>query len=246
MGENCNFADKIEDIFTKMPCILHIETSTKTCSAALSQDGQVVYHQSDTTSNGTDNCGVLVSEALSFADSHAIPLDAVAVSEGPGSYTGLRVGTSTAKGVCYGRRVPLISVSTLKLLCTPVLLQDDGLEEGALLVPMSDARRMEVYAAVYDRALRTVREIRPDIVERDSYAEYLERGPVYFLGNGAEKCKQVICHPNARFIDGIVPSARYICPLAEMEFARKNFRDVAYFEPFYLKDFVAIKPKKLL
>lgn len=230
-----------------MPCILHIETSTNVCSVALSQDGQTIYHQEDKGGeHNTERCAVFADEALLFADSHAIPVDAVVVSEGPGSYTGLRVGVSLAKGVCYGRALPLLTVPTLKLLCVPVLLTHDDMEDGALLVPMIDARRMEVYSAVYDRALNEVRSVRPDIVTEDTYREYLDCGPVYFIGNGAEKCREVIRHTNAHFLGGIDPLARNMMPLAEMAFARGEFKDVAYFEPFYLKEFKAIKSKKLL
>ena len=136
-----------------MSCILHIETSTKACSVALSENGQLIFHKEDLDGpNHAVVCGVYVDEALSFANSHAIPVDAVAVSEGPGSYTGLRIGVSLAKGVCYGRDLPLLSVPTLKLLCVPVLLGKEELPEDALLIPMIDARRMEVYSAVYDSA----------------------------------------------------------------------------------------------
>ena len=230
-----------------MSCILHIETSTDVCSVALSQDGAVLdYHEDASGPNHAVACGVFVQQALSFAESHAIPLDAVSVSKGPGSYTGLRIGVSTAKGVCYGRGVPLVAVSTLQLLCVPVLLYHDELPDDALLVPMIDARRMEVYAAVYDRALREVRPIQADVVEADTYLPYLERGPVCFFGNGAGKCRQVITHPNARFIEGIQPLARHMLPLAERAVMQERFEDVAYFEPYYLKEFVAIKSKNLL
>ena len=230
-----------------MSCILHIETSTDVCSVALSQDGAVLdYHEDASGPNHAVACGVFVQQALSFAESHAIPLDAVSVSKGPGSYTGLRIGVSTAKGVCYGRGVPLVAVSTLQLLCVPVLLYHDEVPDDALLVPMIDARRMEVYAAVYDRALREVRPIQADVVEADTYLPYLERGPVCFFGNGAGKCRQVITHPNARFIEGIKPLARHMLPLAERAVMQERFEDVAYFEPYYLKEFVAIKSKNLL
>lgn len=230
-----------------MSCLLHIETSTKVCSVALSQDGQLLFHQEDTDGpSHSVSCGVFVDEALSFANSHAIPVDGIAVSEGPGSYTGLRIGVSMAKGVCYGRDLPLISIPTLKILCVPVLLGREELPEDALLVPMIDARRMEVYAAVYDRALQEVRPVQADIVTGETYLQYLERGPVYFFGDGAAKCKEVIQHPNARFIDGILPLAKNMYPLAERAHARQEFQDVAYFEPFYLKEFVAIKSKSLL
>ena len=230
-----------------MSCILHIETSTKACSVALSENGQLIFHKEDLDGpNHAVVCGVYVDEALSFANSHAIPVDAVAVSEGPGSYTGLRIGVSLAKGVCYGRDLPLLSVPTLKLLCVPILLGKEELPEEALLVPMIDARRMEVYSAVYDRALREVRPVGADIVEADTYLSYLEEHPVYFFGNGAMKCQSVIQHKNARFIDGIIPLAKWMFPLAERSLHLGEKQDVAYFEPFYLKEFVAIKSKNLL
>jgi len=230
-----------------MPCILHIETSTKVCSVALSEDGKLLYHHEDFDGPGhSETSGVYVDEALSFANSHAIPVDAVAVSMGPGSYTGLRIGVSLAKGVCYGRALPLIAVPTLKVLCVPVLLGKEELPEDALLVPMIDARRMEVYSAVYDRALKEVRPIQADVVTAETYQEYLNRGPVYFFGNGAQKCQAVIQHPNARFIEGIHPLAKNMFPLAERSMHLQEFQDVAYFEPFYLKEFVAIKSKPLL
>lgn len=230
-----------------MACILHIETSTKACSVALSENGSPIFHKEDIEGpNHSVVCGVFVDEALSFANSHAIPVDAVAVSEGPGSYTGLRIGVSLAKGVCYGRDLPLLSVPTLKLLCVPVLLGKEELPEDALLVPMIDARRMEVYSAVYSRALQEVRPIGADIVDADTYLPYLEKHPVYFFGDGAMKCKNVIQHTNAHFIEGIIPLAKWMFPLAERSLHLGEKQDVAYFEPFYLKDFVAVKSKSLL
>ena len=186
-----------------------------------------------------------VDEALSFSDSHAIPVDAVAVSCGPGSYTGLRIGVPMAKGICYALGIPLIGLPTLEVMCVPVLLFRD-LPEDALLCPMIDARRMEVYAAVYDRALRVKREISADIVDENAYEEFLAERPVYFFGNGAAKCKDKIKHPNAHFLDDVHPLAKWMFPLAEKAVANNDFKDVAYFEPFYLKEFVASKPKKLL
>ena len=229
-----------------MSCILHIETSTDVCSVAVSQDGASIFSKEDFKgpSHATE-LGVFVDEALSFADSHAIPVDAVAVSCGPGSYTGLRIGVSMAKGICYGRSIPLIGIPTLEVMCVPVLLFRD-LPEDALLCPMIDARRMEVYAAVYDRALRVKREIGADIVDENSYSDFLAERPVYFFGNGAAKCKDKLQHPNARFLDDVHPLAKWMFPLAEKAMAQGKFDDVAYFEPFYLKEFVASKPKNLL
>ncbi len=229
-----------------MSTILHIETSTDVCSVAVSEDSQVIFHQEDHSGpNHAERLGTMVDEALSFTDNHAIPFDAVAVSCGPGSYTGLRIGVSMAKGICYGRDLKLIAVPTLELLCVPILLREIP-EEDALLCPMLDARRMEVYAGIYDRGLRTVREISADIVDENTYKEYLDKYPVYFFGNGAKKCISTINHPNAHLIDGIEPLAKWMQPLAEKRYLNEQFEDVAYFVPYYLKDFVAKLPKKLL
>ena len=230
-----------------MSCILTIETSTDVCSVAISDNGQVIFNKEDHSGpNHAVKLGVYVDEALSFIDANGISLEAVAVSCGPGSYTGLRIGVSMAKGICYGRDVKLISIPTLELMAVPVLLGEHPAEEDALIVPMLDARRMEVYAKVMDRALKEVRPIQADIVDAETYKEYLDRGTVYFFGNGAEKCMEVINHPNARLVKGIEPLAKNMAPLAEKRFVEGKFEDVAYFVPFYLKDFVAKMPKKLL
>lgn len=230
-----------------MACILNIDTSTNVCSVAVSQDGAVIFEKEDHSGpNHAERLGSFIDEALSFTDNHAIPFDAVAVSCGPGSYTGLRIGVSMAKGICYGRGLKLIGVPTLELLCVPVLLDEIVTEDDALLCPMLDARRMEVYAQLFDRALHEVRPIHADVVEADTYNEYLDQHPVYFFGNGAAKCQQVITHPNAHFITGIEPLAKNMMPLAERRMAQQKFEDVAYFVPFYLKNFVAKLPRKLL
>lgn len=230
-----------------MSCILNIETSTNVCSVALSQDGVCLYE--DVNMEGPSHAQVLagyVKNAVSFADSHAIPIDAIAISKGPGSYTGLRIGVSEAKGVAYGRDAKLLSVPTLKLLTVPILLGYDELPEDALLCPMIDARRMEVYCALYDRALNEVVQTQALVIDSDSFKEYLDKQPIYFMGNGADKCVETIQHPNAHFIKNIVPRAKNMIPLAEMAMAKEQFEDVAYFEPFYLKEFVATKSKNLL
>ena len=230
-----------------MSCILNIETSTDVCSVAVSQDGALLFEKTDLQGpNHAVSLGVFVDEALSFTDNHGIPFDAVAVSCGPGSYTGLRIGVSMAKGICYARNLPLIAVPTLELLAVPVLLGHEELPDDALLCPMLDARRMEVYAAVYDRALRQVRGIQADVVDADTYRPWLDEHPVYFFGNGAAKCMETIGHPNAHLREGIVPLAKHMYPLAEKRIALGQYEDVAYFTPFYLKDFVAKTPKKLL
>ena len=224
------FAPYLRIYFLIMSCILNIETSTDVCSVAISDSGQVIFNQEDHTGpNHAVKLGVFVDEALEFLDSHGLPLEAVAVSCGPGSYTGLRIGVSMAKGICYGRSVKLIAVPTLELMAVPVLLGEHPEEEDALIVPMLDARRMEVYAEVLDRALKVVRPIQADIVDADTYKEYLD-----------------INHPNAHLVEGIEPLAKNMAPLAEKRFVEGKFEDVAYFVPFYLKDFVAKMPKKLL
>ena len=240
-----------------MACILHIETSTNVCSVAVSEDGQCIFEQKEEGDKGAgaEHLGTMVDEALSFTDNHAIPFDGVAVSCGPGSYTGLRIGVSMAKGICYGRNLKLIAVPTLELLCVPVLLREMAStdpskggesEASPLLCPMIDARRMEVYSALYDRGLKTVREVKADVVTAETYKEWLDERPIYFFGNGAKKCMEVINHPNAHLIEGIEPLAKWMQPLAERRFLNEQFEDVAYFVPFYLKDFVAIKAKPLI
>lgn len=230
-----------------MSCILYIETSTTVCSVAVSHEGCIIYDA--TEKEGRQHATVLapmVRDALSFADSHAIPLDFVAVSAGPGSYTGLRIGSSTAKGICYGREVGLISVPTLKLLTVPLLLYCDNIADDALFCPMIDARRMEVYAAVYDRALREILPTKAVVVEEGTFRNLLNEHRVYFFGDGSEKCKTTIKHENAIFIDDVKPLAKHMLALAQQAVAQNRFENVAYFEPFYLKDFVATTPKKLL
>ena len=230
-----------------MSCILSIDTSTNVCSVAVSQDGTCIFDKVDNRGpNHAEKLGTFVDEALAFVDSHELTLDAVAVSCGPGSYTGLRIGVSMAKGICYGRNIKLLAVPTLELLAVPILLHHESIEEEALLVPMIDARRMEVYSAVYDRSLKAVRSIQADVVDGDTYKEFLDKGPVYFFGDGAEKCMEIIHHPNAHLIKNIEPVAKNMFPLAEKRMAEGKFEDVAYFVPFYLKDFVAKQAKPLL
>ncbi|MCK9179640.1 MAG: tRNA (adenosine(37)-N6)-threonylcarbamoyltransferase complex dimerization subunit type 1 TsaB [Bacteroides sp.] len=229
-----------------MSCILSIETSTEVCSVAISDLGDELFSKEDFEGpNHAESLGVFVDEALSFIDSRGIPLDAVAISSGPGSYTGLRIGVSMAKGICYGREIPLLAIPTLKVLTVPILLADE-IPENALLCPMIDARRMEVYAAIYDRGLNEKRGVSADIIDEESYLSFLDEHPIYFFGNGAAKCKKKITHPNAHFLEDIKPLAKWMFPLAEQLMINKEFEDVAYFEPFYLKDFVATKPKKKL
>ena len=230
-----------------MSCILSIETSTNICSVAMSYDGECIFNQENHQGpNHNEILGTFIDEALTFIDTRNITLDAVAVSSGPGSYTGLRIGTSMAKGICYGRDAKLIAVPTLELLAVPVLLGEMVAEDDALLVPMLDARRMEVYAQVLDRSLKEVRGIQADVVTADTYRAFLDAHEVYFFGNGAAKCMDTIAHPHAHLIENITPLAKNMFPLAEKRLAEGRVEDVAYFVPFYLKDFVAKTPKKLI
>ena len=221
-----------------MACILHIETSTEACSVAVSEDGWNEFKVADL--NGPQHAvqlGVFVDEALSFVDSHGMVLDAVAVSCGPGSYTGLRIGVSMAKGLCYGRNLPLIALPTLEVMCVPVLLQQE-LPEDALLCPMIDARRMEVYTALYDTStLKSLTKVTAQVIDEQSFAEELKVNKIYYFGNGADKCQSVITSPNAEFLSNIVPQASFMGLLAEKAVAL-DVKQMAYYEPFYLKEFV--------
>lgn len=227
--------------------ILFIETATEVCSVAVSEDNHIIYHKEDY--GGPNQARVLapmVRDAISFADSHAIPLSHVAVSEGPGSYTGLRIGCSTAKGVCYGRGLKLVAVPTLKTMAVPILLYNEDIESDALLCPMIDARRMEVYCAIYDRSLREILPTQALVIGADSFKDIAAERPIYFFGNGAQKCEGTIQRPNCHFLKDIVPLAKNMLPLAMQAIRDEKIEDVAYFEPFYLKDFIATKPRKLI
>ena len=223
--------------------ILNIETSTNVCSVALSKDTTCLFSKSNADGmNHAALLSVFIAEALEVLKSIGLKLDAVAVSSGPGSYTGLRIGVSTAKGLCYGYGIPLISVSTLEVLTVQAInLVED--KENALFCPMIDARRMEVYAAFYNAEGVIQREISADIIHSDSYAGILANQPVYFFGNGSCKCKSTLIHPNARFIENLFPLAVNMIPFAERACKEKQFEDTAYFEPFYLKEFQTTAPK---
>ncbi|HBG40687.1 MAG TPA: tRNA (adenosine(37)-N6)-threonylcarbamoyltransferase complex dimerization subunit type 1 TsaB [Porphyromonadaceae bacterium] len=224
-----------------MAIILHIETSTQACSCALSRDGAVIVNREEF--EGQKHAallGVFVEDIMTYAREKQLTVDAVAVSSGPGSYTGLRIGVSEAKGLSYGLNVPLIAVPTHLLMASQVQRR---VEKDALLCPMIDARRMEVYAAFFDTLLNMVRPTAADIVTADSYAELLEQHTVYFFGNGADKCRQILTHPHAVFIPSVYPLASGMVALAEKAYAARDFVDTAYFEPFYLKEFVATVAK---
>lgn len=228
-----------------MATILNIETSTQVCSVALTSEGQVLEHHENY--DGQTHATLLsayVKSALDYVHSRELKLDAIAVSIGPGSYTGLRIGLSEAKGLAFGLEVPLIGVNTLQLLVVSTMFNHFIDEDELLYVPMIDARRMEVYTAAYNPALEAVIEPQAMILDENSFANILESHKVVFMGNGSTKARDVIKHPNAIFIDVVKPVAVDMLALAEKAFRESRFIDVAYSTPLYLKEFQATTPKK--
>lgn len=223
--------------------ILNIETSTTCCSAAITVDGVSVASRSNLEgANHASELPVFIEQLLSEAKRNDWQLDAVALSQGPGSYTGLRIGASIAKGICYGLNIPLIPVDTLQVLCACAIQStDQEWKKNAVLCPMIDARRMEVYTAMYQlNDLQRKGEVEAKIIDEQSFADTLAQQPMYFFANGADKCRQVLTSGNAYFINGIVPDAQYMGQLAEQFTAQMlDIKQVAYYEPFYLKEFVA-------
>jgi tRNA threonylcarbamoyladenosine biosynthesis protein TsaB len=233
------------------PLILHIETATDICSVALSEgDRQLSLIESGQERSHASLLNTFIRESLSQAGRSMKDLHAVAVSKGPGSYTGLRIGVSTAKGLAYALEIPLIASGTLVNMASGVLKHVSIKElagkhgERLLLCPMLDARRMEVYAGFYTLDGKTFREVMADIISEESYRDILESHPVCFYGNGAAKCKAELKHPNAHFLDDIHPSASSMILPVLRKFQKEEFEDVAYFEPYYLKDFIATVPRK--
>lgn len=231
-----------------MANILLIETSARACSVALSREFAIEFSRQ--TLEGPNHATVLgtyVQEAMEFARQNDMLPDAVAVSAGPGSYTGLRIGVSEAKGLAFGLNVPLIAIPTLKAMCCQVMFRSNvEMEEGAYYCPMIDARRMEVYTALYDQALGEVRPASAEIIDEHFLADILPEHPIYFFGDGAAKCSEVLTHPNAHYVPEVTVMARDLMALAVQALNRHQFVDVAYFTPFYLKEFQASKPKDLL
>ena len=228
-----------------MAVILNIETSTDVCSVALTSEGQVLDHRENY--EGQTHATLLsqyVKEMLDYARSREIKLDAIAVSIGPGSYTGLRIGLSEAKGLAFGLQVPLIGINTLQLLTVSTMFHHFIEDDKVLYIPMIDARRMEVYTAAYNPALEPVMEPQALILDENSFSNLLEQGyTLVVMGNGSDKSRQVLKHDRIQFIDGIKPVAVDMLALSEKAYREQNFIDVAYSTPLYLKDFQATKPK---
>jgi len=224
-----------------MATILNIETSTEVCSVAISKNGQLLFmKETQEGLNHSEFLSVFIQEAFAENNFQLNQLDAVAVSMGPGSYTGLRIGVSVAKGLCYGLGIPLIAVSSLEIMGIHAALNS---EDDMFFSPMIDARRMEVYTALYDHNGKEIKPVSAEIIEEDFLSDYLSENKILFFGNGAEKCRSKITHINAMFNGPDKTSAQFMPILTEKKYKKKHFEDVAYFEPFYLKDFVATIPK---
>lgn len=222
-----------------MALILNIETATTNCSVSLSRNGETVVLKEDNSKNYShaESLHVFIDAVLKEAGITSKDLDAVAISKGPGSYTGLRIGVSAAKGLCFALDKPLISVPTLEALAHQVICTE------GVIVAMLDARRLEVYAAIFNSNHEEIKETEAQVLDENAYADYLKEGKVYFVGNGVEKTKALINHPNAIFIEDKLPSASEMSLLAFNKYKKSDTEDVAYFEPYYLKDFIALKPK---
>jgi tRNA threonylcarbamoyladenosine biosynthesis protein TsaB len=219
--------------------ILSIETSTTNCSVSLSFEGETLVLKEDYDNNYShaERLHVYIDQVLKQADIISSQLDAIAVSKGPGSYTGLRIGVSAAKGLCFALGKPLIAISTLEALSRQVKTKE------GIIIPMLDARRLEVYSAIFDNGYNRLRETQAQVLNEDSFKSYLEDSKVTFIGNGVSKTKGLINHKNAIFIEDKLPSANEMSQLAYSKYKKNDIEDVAYFEPYYLKDFVALKPK---
>lgn len=231
-----------------MAVILNIDTSTTVCSTALTAEGMILCHAEEF--EGRNHASLLsgfIKQCLDFARERELKLDAAAVTLGPGSYTGLRIGLSEAKGLAYALDIPLIGISVLELMATRVMFSTDSVDPDSILVPMVDARRMEVFTAAYDFALAELMAPQPLILDEGSYDSLLQTGrPVLFFGDGSDKAKSVITAPNAVFVPDVVPLAVDMVALAERNFSRREFIDLAYSIPLYLKEFQATKPKSLI
>ena len=229
-----------------MAKILCIETSTNVCSTALSINGKSLFSETEHSANShAAMLTLLIEKVMKNAETDISEIDAVAVSSGPGSYTGLRIGVSTAKGICYALEKPLIALSSLNIIAHQAIIMHNDIinRENLLLCPMIDARRMEVYTALFDKNLNQIEDVNAMIISEKSFSSLLEKQKIAFLGNGAEKCKELINSNNAIFFDDIYPLASAMAKPVYKLFSNNVFEDTAYFEPFYLKDFIATVPK---
>jgi len=232
-----------------MPYILYLETATKVCSVAVSENDHLISIKESAVANSHSSLITLYAEeVLSAANIEFKDLSAVCVSMGPGSYTGLRIGVSTAKGFCYSLNIPLIAVNTLQSMANNYLAEHEKkIKKNSIICPMIDARRMEVYAAFFDTDNHFIKETSADIIDETSYANILEKKEIIFFGDGMQKCKDILSkHKNAKFEDSFNVSSKGMISIGWKKFQEKQFENIAYFEPFYLKDFLATVPKKLI
>ena len=226
-----------------MALILSLETATSVCSAALHDDGKLLASSEHHVPQSTASMlAVLIDEIFKKASIEPSQLNAVAVSAGPGSYTGLRIGVATAKGFCYALNIPLIAINTLELMTYQVIVQHSS-SDNTLLCPMLDARRMEVYTLLAGTDLKIIESTEAKVIDELSYQSWLEKNKILFFGNGSDKCKEMIRHENAVFIPGVIPSAAKLGEMAFRKFNSNQFEDLAAYEPYYLKDFMVKKPK---
>ena len=228
--------------------ILNIETSTTMCSVSLAADGVALVSRSINEGySHAEKLAPFVDEVLKESGLKPNQVDAIAVSQGPGSYTGLRIGVSLAKGLTYSLDKPLISVPTLQIMCLhPEVKKQVNHHKDFVLCPMLDARRMEVYTGVYDIGLKTIQEVQPMILDEHSFSDLLSKEGVLFFGNGSPKFKEILSKDSAYFLDDVWPCASDMVMLSQMKFDSNAFENVAYFEPFYLKEFQGTTPKKLV
>lgn len=228
-----------------MALILQIETATQTCSVALSEDGVLLQVVEKTERNiHATMITLFIDELMHHTGKKYTDLDAVAVSMGPGSYTGLRIGVSTAKGLCYGLDIPLIAVNTLEAMSSGFLSHCFSVHQQTLFCPMIDARRMEVYCAVFDFQNNSIQPTEAKIMENQAFADLFDEHLIYFFGDGATKCEAILgANLNARVMDDFNNSATHLTSLSYQKYLKHDFEDIAYFEPYYLKDFIAA-PKK--
>ena len=222
-----------------MPMILNIETSTNICSVAATEGKNVLCSYRSENGNHAHDLPLFIDNILKTLREQGKQPDAVAVSQGPGSYTGLRIGVATAKGLCYGLDIPLIAIDTLQVLCSSLLEAQNSLPDNAVLCPMLDARRMEVYTALYDTNLQPQTQIEAKIIDETAFLNTVNDKTIVFFGNGSQKCREVIKRDNVIFVDGVVPDAKSMGLLAEQKLKDNDLADIAYFAPFYLKEFHA-------
>ncbi|SDE43750.1 tRNA threonylcarbamoyladenosine biosynthesis protein TsaB [Cellulophaga baltica] len=223
-----------------MALLLNLETATTNCSVSIAENGNLLaIKEFDSAAySHAEQLHVFIEETLQMASLQMADIDAVAVSKGPGSYTGLRIGVSAAKGLCFALDIPLIAIPTLESMASQA---NDA--EVNFVIPVLDARRMEVYSSVFNQDMEEIRETKAEIIDENSFQEYAAKGKVLILGNGAQKCKETLTHPNFSFDTTVVPSAKEMAMLSYKKFKENNLENVAYFEPYYLKDFILLKKK---